>query len=370
MTVPFLDITAMNEEVRPELDRVWSESLATSGFIGGRKVDEFEAAWAAYCDANHAIGVANGTDAIELTLSALGVGSGDEVIVPANTFVATVSSVMRAGARPVFVDVDPATMLITADGVRSAVTSNTAAVIPVHLYGQPVDMRSIRTVADETGIALIEDAAQAHGARWEGRRIGSLGDAACFSFYPGKNLGALGDGGAVVTDDTALADRIRQLANHGRGADRYAHDVVGRNSRLDAMQAAFLHVKLHRLDAWNEARRVAASRYDELLAPYVELTDQRTEAESVYHLYVIRTDDRDSLQTALKSAGIASGLHYPVPVHLQPPYLDPSRPSLAVVEDAARRLLSLPMFPHITEEQVERVADTVREHMHQRRAIA
>lgn len=370
MNVPFLDITAMNEEVRPELDAVWSESLNTSGFVGGRAVDEFEAAWAGYCDTDHAIGVANGTDAIELTLSALGVGAGDEVIVPANTFVATVSAVMRAGAKPVFADVDRSTMLLTADAVRDAVTARTAAVIPVHLYGQPVDMRSMRAVADEAGIALIEDAAQAHGARWEGRRIGSLGDAACFSFYPGKNLGALGDGGAVVTDDNALADRIRQLANHGRGVDRYEHDVVGRNSRLDAIQAAFLHVKLGRLDAWNEARRVAASRYDELLAPYVELTGQRTEAESVYHLYVIRTDDRDALQKALGSAGIASGLHYPIPVHLQLPYTDPSRPSLAVVEDAANRLLSLPMFPHITGEQVDRVADTVREHIHQRRAIA
>jgi len=370
MSVPFLDITAMNEEVRSELDRVWSESVRTSGFIGGRAVEEFEAAWAAYCDTSHAVGVANGTDAIELTLSALGVRPGDEVIVPANTFVATVSAVMRTGAQPVFVDVDPATMLMTAESVGGAVTARTAAVIAVHLYGQPADMRSLRAVADKAGIALIEDAAQAHGARWEGRRIGSLGDAACFSFYPGKNLGALGDGGAVVTDDTALADRIRQLANHGRGVDRYSHEVVGRNSRLDAIQAAFLHVKLDRLDAWNDARRVAASRYDELLAPYVELTDQRTEAESVYHLYVIRTDDRDTLQAALESAGIACGLHYPIPVHLQQPYLDPSRPPLAVAEDAARRLLSLPMFPHITERQVERVADAAREHMRERRAIA
>ncbi len=370
MNVPFLDIAAMNEEVRPELDGIWSDSLQTSGFIGGRAVDDFEAAWAAYCEARHAVGVANGTDAIELTLHALGIGAGDEVIVPANTFVATVSSVMRSGARPVFVDVDPATMLMTADAVANALTSRTAAVIPVHLYGQPVDMRSIRRVADNAGIAVVEDAAQAHGARWEGRRAGSLGDAACFSFYPGKNLGALGDGGAVVTDDAALAERIRQLANHGRGNDRYAHDVVGRNSRLDSIQAAFLHVKLGRLDAWNEARRVAAARYDELLAPYVELTDQRTEAESVYHLYVIRTDDRDALQTVLESRGIASGLHYPIPVHIQPPYLDPGRPPLTVVEDSATRMLSLPMFPHITEEQIERVADAVREHVHQRRAIA
>lgn len=370
MRVPFLDMTAMNSEVRLELDGIWSHSLETSGFIGGPAVDAFEAAWADYCETSHAVGVANGTDAIELTLAALGIGPGDEVIVPANTFVATVSSVMRVGAQPVFVDVDPATMLMTADAVTAALTARTTAVIAVHLYGQPVDMRSIRTVADNAGIAVIEDAAQAHGARWEGRRAGSMGDAACFSFYPGKNLGALGDGGAVVTDDAALAERVRQLANHGRGEDRYAHDVVGRNSRLDSMQAAFLHVKLGRLDAWNEARRVAAARYDELLAPYVRVTDQRTEAESVYHLYVIRTDDRDDLRLALESAGIATGLHYPIPVHHQPPYLDVNRAPLTVVEDAASTMLSLPMFPHITEGQIEWVADAVREHLHQRRAIA
>lgn len=370
MSVPFLDIASMNGEVRAELDSVWSDAVTTSGFIGGAAVDEFEAAWAAYCETDHAVGVANGTDAIELTLTAMGIGPGDEVIVPANTFVATVSAVAQTGATPVFVDVDPATLLVTGEAVSAAISSRTAAVIPVHLFGQPVDMRSIRSVADAAGIAVIEDAAQAHGARWEGRRAGSLGDAACFSFYPGKNLGALGDGGAVVTGDGALADRIRQLSNHGRGADRYAHDVVGRNSRLDAIQAAFLHVKLGRLDSWNEARRVAASRYDELLAPFVELTDQRTEAESVYHLYVIRTDDREALQRDLESEGIATGLHYPVPCHLQPPYVDPSRPALSVVEDAARRIVSLPMFPHITDEQVERVVGAVREHMLGRRAIA
>lgn len=370
MSIPFLDMRSMNEEVRDDLDRLWVEALEGSGFIGGRNVEEFEAAWATYCGTRHAVGVANGTDAIELTLTALGIGPGDEVIVPANTFVATVSAVARVGAQPVFVDVDPATLLMTGAAVQAAVTPRTAAVIPVHLYGQPVDMGSIRVVADRAALAVIEDAAQAHGARWDGITVGGLGDAACFSFYPGKNLGALGDGGAVVTDDSALADKVRQLANHGRGADRHVHDVIGRNSRLDAMQAGFLHAKLSRLDAWNQARRIAASRYDELLAPHVELTDQRHEADSVYHLYVIRTEGRDALQGALGARGIASGLHYPIPCHLLPPYLSPSRPVLPVAEDAARRILSLPMSPHITSTQIERVAEAVMEHVQDQKAIA
>jgi dTDP-4-amino-4,6-dideoxygalactose transaminase len=370
MSIPFLDMRSMNEEVRDDLDRLWANALDESAFIGGGSVDEFERAWASYCGTRRAVGVANGTDAIELTLAALGIGPGDEVIVPANTFVATVSAVARVGAQPVFVDVDPATLLLTGAAVLAAVTERTAAVIPVHLYGQPVDMTSIRAVADRAAIAVVEDAAQAHGARWDGTMVGGLGDAACFSFYPGKNLGALGDGGAVVTNDIALADKIRQLANHGRGADRHVHDVIGRNSRLDAMQAGFLHTKLGRLDAWNDARRTAASRYDELLAPHVELTDQRTEADSVYHLYVIRTESRDSLQTALGAQGIATGLHYPIPCHHLPPYLDPTRPVLPVAEDAARRVLSLPMSPHITSEQIERVAQAVKGHVQGQKAIA
>jgi len=363
MSVPFLDLRAMNDEVRPRLDELWNQIVGTSAFVGGPHVEEFEARWARFCEVRHAVGVANGTDAIQLTLRALGIGPGDEVIVPTNTFIATVSSVANAGAKPVFVDVDPATLLMTASHVAAAITPQTAAVIPVHLYGQAVDMTAIMAVARRAGIAVVEDAAQAHGAKWDGRRVGSLGHVACFSFYPGKNLGALGDAGAVVTNDDTLAERVRQLSNHGRGAGHYAHDVVGFNSRLDGLQAAFLSAKLHRLDAWNEARRVAAARYDELLAPFVELTDQRTEAESVYHLYVVRADDRDSLKRSLEDDGISVGLHYPVPCHLQPPFRDDMRPPLPVAEDAARRQLSLPMFPHMTETQVERTAGSVRQHV-------
>lgn len=366
MSVPFLDIRAMNDEVRPALDDLWRDVVDTSAFIGGPLVDEFEMSWARYCETNHAVGVANGTEAIRLTLTAMGIGPGDEIIVPANTFIATVSAVVSAGATPVFVDVDPATLLMTADHVSAAVTPRTAAVIPVHLYGQPADMRAIGTVAKREGIAVIEDAAQAHGARWEGRKAGSLGDAACFSFYPGKNLGALGDAGAVVTNDPAVADRVRQLANHGRGADRYSHDVVGANSRIDGLQAGSLSAKLGRLDSWNDARRRAASRYDELLAPLVEPTHQRPEAESVYHLYVVRFDDRDSMQGALEARGIATGLHYPIPCHWQPPYVEVGRPALPVSEDAAQRLLSLPIFPHITDEQIELTVDAIQDQVHNR----
>lgn len=370
MSVPFVDLHAMNEEVRQEIDEVWGHIVGTSAFIGGPYVEEFESAWASYCDTEHAVGVANGTDAITLTLTALGIGPGDEVIVPTNTFIATASAVVAAGATPVFVDVDPATLLMTASHVSAALTPRTAAVIPVHLFGQPVDMPAILQVASRAGIAVIEDAAQAHGARWNGRRVGSFGHAACFSFYPGKNLGALGDAGAVVTGDRALAERVRQLSNHGRGSDKHIHDVVGTNSRLDGLQAAFLTAKLRRLDSWNEARRAAAARYDESLSPHVELTDQRDEAESVFHLYVIRVGHREDLQRRLERAGISSGLHYPVPCHLQPPYLQEGRLHLPVAEDAAARQLSLPMFPHITADQLTATVEVVQDHARERREEA
>lgn len=370
MSVPFLDIGAMNDEVRPELDALWGDVVDSSGFVGGHYVETFERAWADYCEVSHAVGVANGTDALQLTLTALGIGPGDEVIVPANTFIATAASVAMVGASVVFVDVDPSTLLMTARTLAAAITPRTAAVIPVHLYGQPVDMESLLAVADAAGIAVIEDAAQAHGARWSGQRIGSFGRAACFSFYPGKNLGALGDAGAVVTNDPDLAERVRRLSNHGRGQGKYTHHVVGTNSRLDNLQAAMLLVKLSRLDAWNTARRAAAARYDELLSSFVELTEQRPEAESVHHLYVIRTEDRDTLKKRLHDDGIASGLHYPIPCHLQPPYIDSNGGPLPVVEGAAHRILSLPMFPHMSETQIEATARAVQDHVLSRKEAA
>jgi len=364
MRVPFADLSSIHREVESELGEVFEVVLKESSFIGGPHVEAFEAGWAAYCEIEHAVGVANGTDALRLTLEALGIGPGDEVIVPTNTFIATAAAVASVGATPVFVDVDPSTLLITPGHVEAAISDRTAAVIPVHLYGQPVDMPAIMEIAGKAGIAVVEDAAQAHGARWDGTRVGSFGDAACFSFYPGKNLGALGDGGAVVTRDASLADRIRQLSNHGRGADRYHHDVVGSNSRLDGLQAAFLSVKLPHLDSGNAARRVAAARYTQLLSSLpIQLTGQRPEAESVFHLFVVQTSDRDDLIQDLASEGIAAGLHYPVPCHLQPAFAHVSTPGLPVAEQAALRILSLPMFPHISEEQVDLTAGVIDRHI-------
>jgi dTDP-4-amino-4,6-dideoxygalactose transaminase len=361
--VPFLDLESLHQGIADELFKAWANVLETSSFVGGQFVETFEWQWAEYCETSHAVGVANGTDALRLTLQALGVGPGDEVIVPTNTFIATAAAVVEVGAVPVFVDVDPDTLLIRPEDVAAAITSRTSAVIPVHLYGQPVDMPALMRVAEKAGIAVIEDAAQAHGARWNGRRVGSFGHAACFSFYPGKNLGALGDGGAVVTNDPGLAERVRQLANHGRGTDKYTHDVVGSNSRLDGLQAALLSVKIPHLDRWNEARRQAAASYRHLLAGLpVTITAERPEAESVHHLMVIRTQDRDSLRSEMEEAGIGVGLHYPVPCHRQRAFADLPELTLPVAEDAAQQLLSLPMFPHLTEAQIGATARAIDSH--------
>jgi dTDP-4-amino-4,6-dideoxygalactose transaminase len=283
--IPFLDLSAVHDEVRSELDHVWSAVCKDNAFIGGPFVEAFEQHWADYCGRRHAIGVANGTDALELILTGSGIGPGDEVIVPANTFLATAEAVCNVGAAPVFVDVDPDTLLIEAPAVEAAITSRTSAVMVVHLYGQMADVDAIGAVCERAGIALIEDAAQAHGATWNGRRAGSFGVAAGFSFYPGKNLGAFGDGGIVVTDDDDLAERVRSIANHGRSfTDRDSHPNLGRNSRLDGLQAAVLDVKLDHLDRWNAGRRAAHAAYREFLPETVRLVGTRPEVEGVYHL--------------------------------------------------------------------------------------
>jgi dTDP-4-amino-4,6-dideoxygalactose transaminase len=363
MIVPFLDLENLHQEVADELFKAWANVLETSSFVGGPFVEALEWQWAEYCETSHAVGVANGTDALRLTLQALGIGLGDEVVVPANTFIATAAAVAEVGAVPIFVDVDPETLLMTPRHLAEAITPRTAAAIPVHLYGQPVDMPGLMSVAEKAGIVVVEDAAQAHGARWNGRRVGSFGHAACFSFYPGKNLGALGDGGAVVTNDPGLAERVRQLANHGRGADKYTHDVVGSNSRLDGLQAAILSVKIAHLDRWNEARRQAAASYRHLLSGLpLTLTAERREAESVHHLMVVRTEDRDGLRSGMHESGIGVGLHYPIPCHRQHAFSDLPERSLPVAEEAARRLLSLPMFPHITETQIGATVRAIESH--------
>ncbi|MEQ8842802.1 MAG: DegT/DnrJ/EryC1/StrS family aminotransferase [Acidimicrobiales bacterium] len=355
--VPFFELTLLHEDLRVDLDRIWHEITADNAFIGGGAVDRFEERFASFCDVGHCVGVANGTDALELILSGLGIGPGDEVIVPGNTFLATAEAVHNVGASPVFVDVDPDTLLVTAEEITAAVTARTAAAIPVHLYGQMAAMPEILAACDRAGIACIEDAAQAHGARWDGRPAGSWGVAAGFSFYPGKNLGAFGDGGAVVTNDAALASRIRSIANHGRSeTDRSLHDLIGRNSRLDGLQAAVLDRKLDEVSTWNEARRRVHASYATLLPSNAIAVSVRSEAEAVHHLEVVRVPDRDAVRDALAMCGIGTSVHYPIPCHLQPALQRDGQSELPVVEQAARHIVSLPMFPHLTSEQIARVA--------------
>ena len=361
-TVPFLDVRALNASIAVELSAAVSEVTGHCDFIGGSAITAFETEWARYCGVEHAVGVANGTDALELGLLALGIGAGDEVIVPANTFIATAEAVSRTRATPVFVDVDPGTLLITTDAIRSAITPRTAAVAVVHLYGQMPDMDAIGRLASHYGIAVVEDAAQAHGATWLGQRAGSFGAVGCFSFFPGKNLGAWGDAGAVVTNNGAVANRVRTAANHGRGAgEKYVHSEIGRNSRLDTIQAAVLSTKLSVLDAWNDSRRALDGRYRRLLdGSAVQLVTEAAGAHSVHHLNVALVPDRDELRLRLAQRGIQTGIHYPVPCHLQPAYASGAvPPRLPVTEAAALRLLSLPLTPNMDVRDVDRVCEVL-----------
>jgi dTDP-4-amino-4,6-dideoxygalactose transaminase len=360
--VPFTDLASMASEVWALIQKDYLASLLGGRYIGGAPVAAFEREWASYCGTDCAVGVANGTDALELTLVALGIGPGDEVIVPANTFIATAAAVVRASAVPRFADVSDDTLLMTPRTLADAITPRTRAVIVVHLFGQVPDMAALRAVAADAGIHLIEDAAQAHGAEWEGRRAGSFGVAAAFSFYPGKNLGAFGDAGAVVTSLPELADRVRALANHGRsqGAAHYEHDCVGTNSRLDSLQAIALSGKLARLDAWTRRRIAVANRYrDQLGSTDVKLTGVAPSAHHVYHLFVVRVADRAAVREELSRRGIETGVHYPVPCHLQPPLRRFADRSLPVAERAAGQLLSLPIFPHQTDDQVDFVCEAL-----------
>ncbi|HSL75083.1 MAG TPA: DegT/DnrJ/EryC1/StrS family aminotransferase [Ilumatobacteraceae bacterium] len=362
-TIPFLDMGAMHAEVREDLDERWRSTIDSSGFVGGAAVAEFEAEFAHFCDCRSAVGVANGTDALELILRGLGVGPGDEVIMPTNTFFATAEAVCNVGASPVFIDVDPTTLLMTSTLVDTAITSRTAAVIAVHLFGQMPDMDAIAASCRTRGIHLLEDAAQAHGATWAGARAGSFGVAAAFSFYPGKNLGALGDGGAVVTNDAALADRIRSLANHGRSVDGgQDHAVIGVNSRLDALQASALSVKLARLSDWNQRRRQVHDWYRDALPDGAVPLRVASEAGAVHHLEVVQVDGRDEVRERLANAGVATGVHYAVPCHRLPVFRDRvPQQSLPVAEAAAGRILSLPMFPHLDRPTVEAICSRLGE---------
>jgi dTDP-4-amino-4,6-dideoxygalactose transaminase len=362
MSVPFLDVGAMVADIRDDVNQAWQRLLDSGDFVRGEAVGRFEAQWAAYCGTKHAIGVANGTDALWLTLRALGVEPGDEVIVPTNTFVATAEAVVHAGARPVFADVDADTLLMTADTMAAAITARTRVVIAVHLFGQLPDMDAIMDLAQRNGIAVVEDAAQAHGAKWQGRRAGSFGVAACFSFYPGKNLGAFGDGGAIVTSDDVLADTLRCLTDHGRTpGTRNDHALIGFNSRLDTLQAAVLSAKLPHLDEWNRRRRAMARLYRELLdGSGARMVSELDGGEPVYHLAVAEVPDREQVRAALAAENIGSGVHYPRPCHMLVPYQRFRRGALPVAEAAAERIVSLPLSPHMSADDVVSVCGVLR----------
>ena len=362
--VPMVDLKAQYARIKEEVDAAIASVLGGAHFIKGEECGLFEQEFAAYCGASHAVGVANGTDALIVALRAYGVGPGDEVLTVANTFIATGEAIFLNGARPVFVDTDPATFTMDAALVEKAITPRTRVILPVHLYGHPADMTAILAVAARHGLPVLEDAAQAHGAEVEGRRAGALGHAACFSFYPGKNLGAYGDAGMVVTNDREFAARVRQIANHGGGANKYDNVVVGTNSRLDTLQAAVLRVKLRHLDRWNAERRERVAAYDRALAgvPGLVLPPERAGARSAWHLYTVRSDDRDALQAHLKAEGIATAVHYPRPIHLQPAMAPAGgRPGdLPVSEASSREVLSLPLYPELPLDAVARVARGVR----------
>lgn len=360
--VPFLDLKAQYHSIQGEIDAAIAKILQTSQFVLGEEVAGFEREFAAYCGAAQGIGVNSGTSALHLALLAAGVGPGDEVITVPHTFVATVAAIRYTGARAVYVDVDPVTFTMDPARVEAAIGPRTKAILPVHLYGQPADMDPILEIARRRALRVIEDAAQAHGARYGGRPVGSFGDAACFSFYPGKNLGAYGEGGMVVTSDEGIAKTIRMLRDWGQDR-KYHHVLAGYNYRLEGMQGAILRVKLRHLERWTEARRAHAERYRKLLAGApVSLPAERAGSRHVYHVYAVRTPDREGVMRALGEQGIQTGIHYPVPVHLQPAYEDGAyrRGSFPHSEKAADEVLSLPMYPEMTEDHLQTVGRAVR----------
>jgi dTDP-4-amino-4,6-dideoxygalactose transaminase len=365
LPVPFVDLGAQQRALATELVPVLGTMLERTDWILGGDLEAFEREFADYCEADHAVGTDSGLSALELILRAAGIGAGDEVITAANTFIATALAISHAGAAPVLVDVDPRTHTVDPDEVARAVGPRTTAIVAVHLYGQPADMDAIQTIADRHGLLVIEDACQAHGARYRGRRVGSLGDAAAFSFYPGKNLGALGDGGAVVTSDARLAEAVRTLRNYGQ-RQKHDHAVKGFNRRLDTLQATVLRIKLRHLDAWNERRRSHAAAYRELLdGAGLSLPWAPAHVDAVWHLYVIGADDRDALREALAERGIRTGVHYPVPIHRQPAYADLGRGAgcYPITERLATRMMSLPMYPELDADLVGEVADAVLDHL-------
>ena len=360
--VPFADFHSRDPALDSDIQAAFRRVIDRGWYILGPELEAFEQEFAAFVGTEHAVGVASGTDAIALALFALGVGPGDEVITSPLTATFTALAVSRIGARPVFADVEPETLNLSPESVCGRLTKRAKAILPVHLYGNPCEMPDLLNVAKDEGLRLIEDACQAHGAKLNGRSVGCWGDAGCFSFYPTKNLGALGDGGMVTTDDRQVAERLRRLRNGGQSS-RYLHEEVGFNSRLDEIQAAILRAKLPRLAEWNRRRTRLAGQYRSLLKDTpITIVGTQAGAEPVHHLFVLRSSHRDALQEALAAEGIQTLIHYPVPAHLQPAYRgsNPGEGHCPVAEQAAREILSLPLYPELSESHVERVADAVR----------
>jgi dTDP-4-amino-4,6-dideoxygalactose transaminase len=362
LRVPFGDLKRQHDAIRAELDAAVTRVIDSGWYILGPEVRAFEEAFAAFCAARYCIGVANGTEALQLALTALGVGSGDEVITVANAGIYQAITIVAVGARPVFVDVDASSHTMDPAALAAAITPRTRAIMPVHLYGRMADMDAIMAVADRYGIPVIEDCAQAHGATWRGKPAGSIGALGCFSFYPTKNLGALGDGGAIATNDETLAEKVRRLRQYGWERKYYTRDAGGLNSRLDELQAAILTVKLRHLPAWNARRRAIAAQYRTLLADTgLILPEAPPDGDHVYHLYVVHTSARDVLQAGLRDEGIGTDIHYPLPAHRQPTYASFAPPGgLPTTERLAQEILSLPMFPELTDNEVHAVAAAVK----------
>lgn len=377
MNVPFLDLKIQYKQIEHDVLSMITEAMTNAAFIGGPQVEGFESEFSKFCESTYCVGVNSGTDALRFALMATGIGPGDGVITVPNTFIATTEAISQVGATPIFIDIDEKTYNMNPEKLEDCLkkhlmpyASNLAphpkAVIPVHLYGQPADMDPILEIAKKNNLTVIEDACQAHGALYKNKKTGSLGHVGCFSFYPGKNLGAYGEGGAIVTQDQGVADTIRMIRDHGQ-AKKYFHNIEGYNGRLDAIQAGVLRIKLKRLGGWNDSRHDNAEYYSELLSAVdgITIPVESSFARSVYHLYVIQADDRDALQEHLRKKGIGTGLHYPLPLHLQKAYahLGYEQGDFPITENTAKKLLSLPMFPELTREQIAYVAESIKEFM-------
>lgn len=364
MKIPLVDLKAQYESIKDEIGEAIQRVLDSMQFILGEEVIRFEEEFAKFCNVKYCVGVNSGTDAIYLALRALSIGEGDEVITVSHTFIGTVEPIGLVGAKPVFVDIDPDVYTIDVRKIEEVITVRTKAIVPVHLYGYPADMEPIIQIAQKYGLEIIEDCAQAHGAEYEGKKVATIGDIGCFSFFPGKNLGAYGDGGAAVTNNEEVFKKVKMLRNHGR-LKKYEHEFEGTNSRLDTLQAAILRVKLKHLEQWTERRIEKAKVYDELLKEVDEVIIPKVlpEAKHVYHLYVIRVKNRDKVQQRLKEKGIATGIHYPIPLHLQPAYkyLGYKEGDFPVTERLTREILSLPIYPELTKEQQFLIVNALKE---------